>query len=197
MIKLYYISLILAFLNLSGCASDDPRYQDLRELERPPDLPIDKQAAAQAEVNEVEAPLKHYGKGLKSDVYLVEGPPLEMRLKRGLDESWSLINRAIQLNELKVPDQDRSKGVYYVEFGGTGLLSNVLPFIGTGNKATYEMKVEPQNNETRVTVNMVARKEDSDTGAAKDGFAEPAIESKASQLLNLLYDTLHDKVKED
>ena len=181
-----------------ACASNDTRYRDNASLERPPEMTVDKQAAEQAAaMNEPEAPLKRYGKGMKSDVYILEGPPLEMRLKRGFDESWSLLNRAIQLNELKVPDQDRSKGLLYVEYGGSGLLTNVFSLLESEDKATYELKLEPQDKETRVTINMMGKKEDSDSGSSKDGFAEPPIESKASKLLDLLYDTLHDKVKED
>jgi NlpB/DapX lipoprotein len=191
------IIILLISLLLVACAGNDTRYQDNANLERPPEIPIDKQAAEQIAANEIEKPIRRHGKGLKSDVYVLEGPPLEMRLKRGFDESWSLINRAIQLNELKVPDQDRSKGLLSVEFNGAGLFNNVFSLLESGDKAVYELKVEPQDEETRVTINMMGSKEDSDSGSPKDGFAEPPIESKASKLLNLLYDTLHDKLKED
>jgi uncharacterized lipoprotein len=183
---------------LASCSSNDTRYHDNANLERPPEMPKDKQAADQIVANEVEKPLRRSGKGLKSDVYMIDGPPIELRLKRGFDESWSLINRAIQLNELKVPDQDRSKGLYYVEFSGAGFFSNAFSILGSdSDKATYELKVEPQNDETRVTVNRVGRKEDSDNGSLKDGFTESTPENKASNLLTLIYDSLHDQVNAD
>jgi NlpB/DapX lipoprotein len=180
-----------------GCASNDSRYRDNASLERPPELPVGTQKVEQETADEVNQPIRRHGKGLKSDVYMTETPPLELRLKRGFDESWSLLNRAIQLNELKVSDQDRSKGQLVVEFSGTGLFSGGFSLLGSGDKVNYELKVESQNEETRIAINRAASKEDTDSASAKDGFSDTTPENKSGELLNLLYDTLHDKVQED
>jgi hypothetical protein len=196
-ISLRAITTLLVIALSIGCASNDSRYRDNASLERPPELPAGTQKVEQETADEVNQPIRRHGKGLKSDVYMTETPPLELRLKRGFDESWSLLNRAIQLNELKVSDQDRSKGQLVVEFSGTGLFSGGFSLLGSGDKVNYELKVESQNEETRVAINRAASKMDTDSASAKDGFSDTTPENKSGELLNLLYDTLHDKVQED
>lgn len=182
---------------LVACASDDSRYRDNANLERPPEMPIDKQAAEQIAANELEAPVRRRGKGLKSDVYKVDGSPNEFTIKRTFDEAWSLLNQAIQHNELKVPDQDRSKGLYYVAYDGGNFLSNATSFFDSGSKPTYLLQVKTQGEETKVIVSFASKNEEADTGSAKDGFADSSLEDKSAGLLELLYDTLHDTVKDD
>jgi uncharacterized lipoprotein len=183
---------------LVGCATEDSRYKDNANLERPPEIPIDKQAAGQNAANEIEQPVRRrHGKGLKSDVYIPEGSHSELKIKRSFDESWSLLNQVIQNNELKITDQDRSKGALYVSYDGGGLLSGASSFFGTGNKRTYLLMVEPQNEETRLTVSLAGKNEDTDSGNLKDGIANKPAEDNSAKLLELIYDTLHDSVKDE
>ncbi len=187
----------MACLFLIGCASDDSRYQDNANLERPPEIPIDKQAAEQAAANEIEKPIRRHGKGLKSDVYVPEGSHSEFRIKRTFDEAWSLLNQAIQQNELKIADQDRSKGSFYVTYDGGSFLSTATSIFGTGHKRTYLLKVEPQNEETWVTVSLASKNEETDSGSLKDGTADSSDEDKSTKLLELLFDALHDSIKDE
>ncbi|CAG7857340.1 hypothetical protein MCAMS1_02123 [biofilm metagenome] len=182
---------------MAGCASENSRYKDNASLERPPEVPVDKQAVEQQAVNEVEAPIRRHGKGLKSDVYRVEGSPLSFKIKRTFDETWSLLNQAIQHNELDIKDQDRSKGTYYIAYGGGGLfsLSSLFPK-NSIEQPTYMVRVELEDPETKVTVSLAGAHEQSDTAKLKDE-SDNATEDKSEQLLDLLYDTLHDTVKEE
>jgi uncharacterized lipoprotein len=189
------VPIFLVSMALVACATNDSRYQDNANLERPPEMPIDKQAAEQSAANELDPPKRRHGKGLKSDVYMVDGTPNELKIKRTFDEAWSLLNQAIQHNELKVTDQDRSKGLYYVAFDGGGFLSDA--FGDDKSKPTYMLKVEPQDEETKVTVSLSSKNEQADTGSLKDGVADSSAEDKSTDLLELFYDTLHDSVKDE
>ena len=192
------ISSLPLILLLASCASDNSRYQDNANLERPPEVPINKQAAEQVAANELEAPKRRHGKGLKSDVYMLEGASAAFQIKRTFDESWSLLNQAIQHNELKVTDQDRSKGFYYIAYHGGGFLSGATSLFGdSSNLPTYLLKVEPQGEETRVTASFASKNEQTDPGNLKDGVADNASEDKSEKLLELLYGTLHDVVKSE
>jgi uncharacterized lipoprotein len=181
-----------------GCASENSRYKDNANLERPPEVPVDKQAAQQQAINVTDAPIRRHGKGLKSDVFRVEGSPSELKIKRSFDEAWSLLNQAIQHNELKINDQDRSKGAYYVAYGSGDLfgLSSLFPK-NSIDQPTYLLKLEPADQETTVTVSLANTHEQSDTGKLKDGVTDDATEDKSEKLLELLYDTLHDTVKDE
>lgn len=201
MIKLRLL-IPLILMMLAACAGDNSRYKDNAKLERPPELPADKQAAEQqsseriaAKEADADVPKKHHGKGLKSDIYKVEDSANQFRLKRTFDEAWSLLNRAIQQNELKVPDQDRSKGFYYVAYGN-GFLMNTLSFLRDPvEQPTYLIKVEPLDEETHVTITFA--KEQGDLKSAKEGDEGSSTKDQSTQLFELLYDTLHDDVKDE
>lgn len=190
-------TLLISMMLLACGTTDNSRYQDNVNLERPPELPIDKQAAEQVATNEIEPSKRRHGKDLRSDVYRVEGSPTELKIKRTFDETWSLLHQAIQHNDLKVTDQDRSKGFYYVAYNGGSFFSSAASlFDDVRDKSTYLLKVEPQGEETRVTASLANKDEQSDSGSLKDGIADYS-ENKSSKLLELLYDTLHDNVKDE
>ena len=184
-----------AFLLISCSATNDSRYKNNATLERPPEIPIDKQGTEQRAVNEPEPPKRRYRKGLNSDIYRVEGSNNEMSIKRDYDESWILVGQAILLRDLKIADQDRSKGNYYVVYDGGSLFGGYSPF-SDDSKSTYLLRVESQNEETKVTVTYANKEEQSDSGSLKDGVAETS-DDLSERLLELIYNTLHDDVKQD
>lgn len=187
---------LLAVLLLSACGTTkDSRYRDNARLERPPEIPVDQQAAEQRAVNELEPQKRRHKKGLGSDIYKVEGSSRELGIKRGYDESWSLLGRAILLKDLKVADQDRSKGTYYVVYDGGSIFGGYSPF-SDESKSTYLLKVDSQGDETKVAVSF-ANKEDQ-TDSIKINSNDPdRPEDLSERLSDLLYETLHDDVKDD
>lgn len=191
-------TIVLFSLLLVACSSSDSsRYRDNADLERPPELPINKQAAEQIAANQIEAPKRRYGKGLKSDVYRDNVVPSELKIKRSFDESWSLLHQAIQHNEIKVTDQDRSKGFYYVAYNGASFFNKATSFFDNErNQPTYLLKVDSQGDETRVVANLAVKEEQSTTAGSKNG-RDTNSEDKSEQLIELLYDTLHDVVKDE
>jgi uncharacterized lipoprotein len=189
-------SLLVSAL-LAACAADNSRYQDTGNLERPPEMPIDKQAAEQIAANEIEPTIRRRGKGLKSDVYRVDGSSTAFQIKRGFDESWSLLHQAILQNELKVADEDRSKGFYFIAYGDSGLFGKAVSVLDIeSDKATYLLKLEPQGEESKVTVGLANKDEQSASKNSPDD-ADSNTHDQSQDLSELLFDTLHDKVKDD
>jgi NlpB/DapX lipoprotein len=185
---------LFAFGLITACsiAETDKRYRDTTELERPPEVIVDPKSVEAAAANTVDAPRRRNGKGLKSDVYRVEDSSQKLRIKRPYDESWLLVNQVLQLHELKITDQDRSSGVYYIEFNGNGLLSF---FSGTAKAPTYLVKLEIQGEETEITVSKANKEEQNDSSSNKDGVE--SSEDGSESLTSVLFDSLHDEVKED
>jgi uncharacterized lipoprotein len=191
------ITILLASLLLSACATtDNSRYKDNANLERPPELPINKQGAEQVAANKLEAPKRRHGKGLKSDVYRVEGSPSELKIKRNFDEVWSILNRAIQHNDLKVTDQDRSKGFYYVAYNSSFFGKATSFFDDKQNQPTYLLKVEAQGEETSVIASLASKDEQSNQTNPKNA-GDDADQDQSAKLIELLYDTLHDDLKDE
>ncbi len=189
--------ILLLTLSLLACSTTDSgRYKDNANLERPPELPINKQTAEQVAANEVEAPVRRHGKGLKSDVYMIEGSTTEFKIKRSFDEVWSILNRAIQHNDLKVTDQDRSKGFYYIAYN-TGFFGKASSYFGDErNQPTYLLKIEAQGEETSVTASLAIKDEQTDSANPKNAGDETS-QDQSTKLIELLYDTLHDDLKDE
>lgn len=184
------------FLLLPACGTtSDSRYKDNASLESPPEVPLDKQAAEQRAANELEKPIRRHRKGLSSDVYKIEGSTAELGIKRGYDESWSLLGQAILLKDLKVADQDRSKGTYYVVYDGGSIFGGYSPFSDDA-KSTYLLRVESQGDETKVIVSFANKEEQTDSVKINNGDPDKP-EDLSERLSDLLYGTLHDDVKDD
>ena len=208
------ITIVLASLFLLACSSNSSKYKDNANLERPPEMPVPASTAStattttsnqipeQVAIEEIAPPIRHRGKGLKSDVYKTEGSPKELTIKRGFDESWSLLSLAIQHNDLKLADQDRSKGYYYITYNGNGFFGKAASYFNDEyDKATYLLKVDPQDNETKVTASLANK--DEQNPPKKDGEEtsdDPAVhvyQDKSENLIDLLFDTLHDDLKDE
>lgn len=193
--KLKMIMLVAVSL-LTACTSSigDSRYKDTHDLERPPAVVTEKLTPEQQEASEREAPRRRHGKGLGSDVFMVDGTDRAFKFKRSFDEAWNFLNRAIQLKELKITDQDRSKGVFYVAYNGSGFLNNATSlFKDDKDQTIYLLKVEGSGDETSVVVGLASKDEQSNS-ATKD---KSSTEDASAKLVNLLYDTLHDDVKDE
>ncbi len=188
--------LIIFVFALTACSSNgDSRYRDNSELEHPPTVAVDKKDAETA-AEQKEEPKRRHGKGLKSDAYMEEGSEVTLRIKRSYDESWILVNQALQLRELKIPDQDRSKGVFYVEFDGSGFLSQASSFFASDHKATtYLIKLTGEGEETEVTVRLANPEEQ--VGKNMQKGDDKSLENSSSNLTQVIFDTLQDEVKEE
>jgi uncharacterized lipoprotein len=153
------------------------------------------QNSDQAEIaSEAEAPKpRRRGMGLKSDIYKPEDTTAVFKIKRSFDEAWLLLHQAIQHNDLKIADQDRSKGVYFVNYAGHSLLSLTGSFFSDkADQPAYLIKVEGQGAETDVTISLAKKDEQVVSSQSNDDQTD-----KSEQLLDLLFDTLQDHIKSD
>ncbi len=188
--------ILIVSVILTACGTgSEPRYKDNASLERPPEVPVDKTAAEHNPENEPEPPKRRYRKGLDSDVYKIDNTTNQLSIKRDLEESWSLVGQAIQLRDLKLSDQDRSKGNYYVVYDGGSLFGSYSPFTDD-SKSTYLIRLENDNSETKVSVSYANKEEQSATGSFKSG-ADDVPDDLSERLLELLFNTLRDDVKQD
>ncbi len=193
--KISIFLLACGFLTACASSNDEGHYRDMSELERPPSVTVDKHDT-EAASNGVDIPRRRHGKGLKDDVYKVDGESNKLRIKRPYDESWLLVDRVLQHHELKIADQDRSKGMYYVEYDGSGLFSQATALFSNHHKPTiYLLKLDSQGDETELNVAIANKEEQTDSSSAKDG-TDKSNDASAS-LTDLLFDSLHDEVKED
>jgi uncharacterized lipoprotein len=190
--KFFVLAYLIGGGLLQGCLNNHAsRYNDNSNLERPPEVIVTKEDAEIAAANHLEEPRHRHGKGLKADVYRIEGSDVRVRIKRPNNEAWSLIQQAIQRLELKVADEDRSRGVFYVVYRG-GLLSW---FGGDEKKQTYLLKLEESlDGETEFAVTKTAREEDV-TANSQDGVNDS--EDDSASLTERLFDALHEEVMED
>lgn len=191
------VPVLLTFVASACTFSGESRYRDNADLERPPTVAVDKKDAEMAATEQAETPKRRHGKGLKSDVYKVQDSEVRFRIKRLYDESWLLVNQALQLRELKIPDQDRSKGVYYVEFDGSGFLSQAASLFASSDHkaATYLIKLTSEGDETEVVVGLANPEEQVNKYDNKDG--SDASKDSSDSLAQVLFDTLEEEIKEE
>jgi uncharacterized lipoprotein len=188
-------SLLLALLLVSCGADKDSRYRDISELERPPTLPSSgSQSAASATTDqqpkETYAPdesrieKKQGKKGLDDGVYLNDATPPQIKIKQPLDKAWNTVERGLKQSEIKITDHERDKAQYHVTYAPSSLFS----FMKIDPKTVYLLTLKEESNETTVTV-MLAPEPNSGTDN-KDN-------DNTVQLIHLLFDTLHDDLREE
>ena len=93
-------------------------------------------------------------------------------------------------------DHERDKGVYYVtyEHEASGFFEKVGSFFSSDTDTTiYLLTVKPEGVETTVTANIANATEQS--SAAKEAAMPPPVKG-AEKLLELLFETLRDKLEE-
>jgi uncharacterized lipoprotein len=184
---------LVCFLFLAGCSSTpkQSRLQSTESLEKPPEMAIKDPIKDDAKENAITGDEKPHRKGLNSDVYLVEGSNTELKIKRNLDEAWTLLGQAIRVNNLKSIAK-KNQGTYIVSYKSGGIFGEFNIF-GTSNDLTYACKVETLGNETKVSVKLVDGNEKLDSSTLKDGASDYSYDS-SSKLLKLIYETLLNEV---
>lgn len=189
-------SLLLALLLVSCGANKDSRYRDMSELERPPNLSsatsttkTNTSTATQQQATETYAPdesriEKKQGKtGLGDAVYLTDSTPPQIKIKQPLDKAWNTVERGLKQSEMKITDHERDKAQYHVTYTP----SSVLSFMKIESKTIYLLTLKAEGNETTVTA-VLAPEPNSSTDDKDDNTL---------QLMHLLFDTLHDDLREE
>ena len=177
-------SLLLAATLLVSCSTETTtsRYKDISALEQPPTLPSDPTYRPDTSYGMDEGRIDKRRTGLADNVYLVEGKPLQMRIKQRLDKAWYVLVQALKQNKdsIKLTDHDRAKGTVFVTYGEES--SGFLGF-GGSTPNNYMIALKEYGNETVLIATLSGEKNSSDDDSDK--------------LVRQLYETLHDNVRPD
>lgn len=177
---------------LTACSTEDPRYRDIRSLERPPTLAINKQVGEPRLSDDSLIVKEKPEKGLGEEVYLTDSTPKQLIVKQPFDQAWDLLGRALKQSDIPVTDHDESKGQYYIVYKSGGFFSKMMASSVLEHKeANVILTLENNDDKTAITASFI----DHDSSASNaDGYYEPTTENSEA-LLQLLYDTLHDNLK--
>jgi len=191
--------ILLLSLGLVACGtSEDSRYRDTAMLERPPALAVSKKAGEPAVTDTSSIPKKREEKGLGSDVYLTTTTPQQLKIKQPFDDAWDTLRLALKQSEIEVTDREHNKGLYYVSYD-----PDISFFSKKHNQAIYVLTVESDGAETKITAAIGNATEQTSSGnrgghrgLAKDNSATQATDG-AEKLLQSLYETIRDELKEE
>jgi uncharacterized lipoprotein len=187
-------SLLLTGFLVSCGTTEESRYRNTESLERPPIVTKSSPAKEQRIVDNSSIPKKKDTTGLGSDVYLSSA--LQLTIKQPFDEAWNTLSRALKQSGIKITDHERDKGLYYVTqdtADRTSFFAKATAFL-SDDPSIYLLTVKQEGAETTVTATAANATEQS--SAAKDGTPPPSAEG-AEDLLQLLFQTLRDKLKEE
>jgi len=177
-------------LSLSACGGTDSRYRDTQMLERPPTLPLTKQDEAIACcADDAALPKKSGQPGLGDDVELVGTKPMTLKIKQPFDTAWNNIALALGLIEIKITDQERKQGIYYVAYQPASLFGSWLSI--AKKDVIYQLIVRQDTDATTVTAEQANTAEQNDASAQFETDAEET-RADAEDLLYRLYETLRD-----
>ena len=189
------IKSLLLIMMLVSCGGNDSRYRDTQLLERPPTLAVSKQAGEPTRIKDDSTiPKKRLETGLGSDVYMVESTPMQLKVKKPVDDAWRILGKALQQSQIKIIDHRQDKGLYYIYYQQESLVGNIASLFKKNKRddehhdANYELTVKADKAETKITATPfnTAEPNSFDDNAAGDTEA----------LLWALYRTLHDDLKE-
>ncbi len=187
-------SLLIAMLLVACGIGKDARYKDTEILERPPILPSSKQADDEACCDDAVIPKKRYKKGLGDDVYLTKAEPPLLKIKQPFDVGWLSVGLALKQRDIRITDQERDKGLYYVAYHPDSLFGAVSSLLKVEEKTViYVLKVEAENGETKVSSAIASATEQS-SGLEQGHFDEEAADD-AEDLLYKVFETLQDDLE--
>ncbi len=187
--------LLIVFLASCSSTAEESRYRDTENLERPP-VVITSPTKEQRAVDNSSIPRKKDSTGLGSDVY--QGSPTQLTIKQPFGDAWNTLSRALKQSGIKITDHERDKGLYYVTQAqdkdeSTGFFAKATSFF-SADPTIYLLTVKGDGEETTVTAT-VANASEQSSAAAKDGAPEHTAQSPEA-LLQILFNTLHDKLEE-
>jgi uncharacterized lipoprotein len=188
-------SLLLTGILVACGTPEVSRYRDTEHLERPPKVESSNASKEQNTTDNSSIPKQKDSTGLGKDVYLSN--PAQLTIKQSFGDAWNTLNRALKQSGLKITDHERAKGLYYVTKAtasdDTGFFGKLTTFLAN-DPAIYLLTVKQQGEETTVTVTIANTTEQS--AVDTNGGPHPSTEG-AEELLQLLFKTLRDDLKEE
>ncbi|MDP2903209.1 MAG: outer membrane protein assembly factor BamC [Methylovulum sp.] len=188
-------SLLVAIALVSCGAGKDARYKDTQMLERPPVLPVSKQSGEADCCDDAVIPKKRYKKGLGDDVYLTKSKPQQIKIKQAFDNAWLTLGLALKQSEIRITDQERDKGLYYVAYQPANIFGAISSLLKVEEKTViYVLKAEADGGETKVSTMMASAMEQS-SGLEKSHYDDEAS-NDAEDLMYKVFETLQDDLEE-
>lgn len=187
-------SLLLASTLLVACTTENTnsRYKDTSELEQPPTLPSDPSYRPDNSYGMDEGRIDKRRAGLGSNVYLVEGSPLQLRIKQPTEKAWYIVARALKDGEFKITDFDKAKKQFYIGYGES---SDGLFGLFATEPDQYVLAMKEYGKET-VIIATLLENNSGKAGDNKDGYQEGSAGTNSDQVLRKLYDVLHNDVEQ-
>ncbi|MDO9424315.1 MAG: outer membrane protein assembly factor BamC [Methylobacter sp.] len=177
--------LLIGFLVSCSTTTEESRYRNTENLERPPTVISSSPAREQRIVDNSSIPKKKDSAGLGEDIYL--GTQGQLNIKQPFDEAWDTLNRALKQGDIKITDHERDKGHLYVNYGSSGFFDKALSFLKDGHKeSNYLLLVEENGAETTITVTMSNATEQGKLSGDQDGYYDAPVDASA-ELLDILY----------
>lgn len=187
--KMIVIRCLLPLLLTACGGGDDPRYRNTEMLERPPRL-VTHASAADAVILEDDSviPKKKHKKGLKDDVYLTASKPPVIHIKQTFGEAWNTLKLALTQSEIKITDEERDKGLYFVAYNPTSLFN----LFGSKDEkqVIYVLTVDDKGQETQVRVKKANAAEQN--SSLEQRHIDEDADDDADALLYQLLETLRD-----
>ena len=192
--RLIVKSLLLTGFLVACGTTEESRYRNTENLERPPTV-TSSPSREQRTVDNSSIPRKKDSTGLGSDVYMTA--PAQLTLKQPFDDAWNTLAQALKQSDIKITDHERDKGLYYVtqdtDTDTGSFLAKATSFLSDA-PAIYLLTVKQDGEVTTVTATVANATEQS--SAANDGTPHPSSEG-AEDVLQLLFKTLRDTLKEE
>ena len=188
------VSLLLASTLLVACSTENTgsRYKDLSALEQPPTLPSDPSYRPDTSYGMDEGRINKRKAGLGESVYLVEGSPLQLRIKHPAEKSWYIVAQALKDGAFKITDFDKSKKLFYIGYGESS--EGIFGLFST-EPDQYMLAMKESGKETVVIATMLVNNS-GEAGSDKDGYQNAGAGTNADQVLRKLYDVLHNDVEQ-
>ena len=188
------IKSFLLIMMLVSCGGNDSRYRDTQMLERPPTLAVSKKAGEPHITDDSTIPKKRDETGLGADVYMIESPPMQLKIKKPFDYAWRVLGMALKQSQIKIIDHRQDKGLYYVYYKQKNLFESAASLFKKNqedehHEANYVLTVKEDGAETKISATLF--------NAAEQDSHDDVATSDAEALLWVLYKTLHDDLKEE
>lgn len=167
-------------LLLVACADSPDKYRDIKHLEMPPTLAIERNtstpvkssrsSAASTSTSNSETKPKS-ASDLDKLIYITgddQHPVLQ--LKTRFDRAWDLINHGLQIAEIEVIDKSRDEGKIRVRYlagqetKGNSFISSIGSLFG-GKDSEYALTLDKDSKITGVHIDKVATNENLQDGA--------------------------------
>lgn len=188
-----HISFYLLLVLITACSTPKKTSNSTSYLLEQPPSHLEVNVAKESKENDKSSVSdRNFNKGLSNDVYRHEDHDQVLWIKRPIDEAWALLGEAIRLKELEITGKSRKQGVYEVEYKGDSLFGGFNLF-GSGTPSKYLLKLESQNNGTKLSVSKKEDDNEFDESILKDGAPEFSNDN-SSKLTGILLETLQKVV---